>query len=181
MVEASLEDLKIMLVESHRPTRRVLESVTAALRIQTPMWLEDPVEGPEAISQDTPDLLILGQGLATFDSLNLVEWVRQDPDKPFAYLPIIFMTPDCSGQAQDGAELARMALDRGVHKVLCRPISPDSLRDTISAVVERPPPFIKAESYFGPDRRWQNRDSYSGPDRRSPRVRTRPGGDFTAS
>ena len=146
MAEANLEDLKIMLVEPHRATRRVLESVTAALRIKAPRWLEDPVEGLAAIKQDAPDLLILGQGLGAFDSLDLVERIRQDPHQPYAYLPIIFMTDDTDCHAHE-------ALERGVHKVLSRPISPDSLRDTISAVVERPLPFVKTGSYFGPDRR----------------------------
>lgn len=158
MAEANLEDLKIMLVEPHRSTRRVLESVTAALRIRAPRWLEDPVEGLAAIKQDVPDLLILGQGLGAFDSLDLVERIRQDPHQPYAYLPIIFMTDDTGHQAQE-------ALERGVHTVLSRPISPDSLRDTISSVVDRPLPFVKTGSYFGPDRRLEGPERHA--DRRS--------------
>lgn len=155
MAEANLKDLKIMLVEPHRSTRRVLESVTAALRIRAPRWLEDPVQGLAAIKQEVPDLLILGQGLGTFDSLDLVERIRQDPHQPYAYLPIIFMTDDTGCQARE-------ALERGVHTVLSRPISPDSLRDTISAVVERPPPFVKTGSYFGPDRRLEGSEDHNG-------------------
>ena len=146
MAEANLEDLKILLVEPHRSTRRVLESVAAALRIRTPKWLQDPVEGLAAIKQDLPDLLILGQGLGAFDSLDLVESIRRDPRQPYAFLPIIFMTDDNGSDAQQ-------ALERGAHKVLSRPISPDSLRDTISDLVERPSPFVKTGTYFGPDRR----------------------------
>jgi len=174
VAEANLEDLKIMLVEPHGSTRRVLESVTAALRIRAPKWLEDPAEGLAAIKQDVPDLLILGQGLGTYDSLDLVERIRRDPRQPYAYLPIIFMTDDTGRQGRE-------ALKRGVHTVLSRPISPDSLRNTIAAVVERPPPFIKAGSYFGPDRRLYGSKRHNGTERQNTDVQSAPAGDLRRS
>ena len=58
------------------------------------------------------------------------------------------------------------ARDAGVTEFMAKPISPKSLYARISAVIDRPRPFVRAEDYFGPDRR-RRVIEFQGADRRS--------------
>jgi DNA-binding response OmpR family regulator len=58
------------------------------------------------------------------------------------------------------------ARDAGVTEFLAKPISANSLYHRIANVVANPRPFIKTETYFGPDRRRGVTQNYSGPERR---------------
>jgi DNA-binding response OmpR family regulator len=59
-----------------------------------------------------------------------------------------------------------MARDVGVTEFLVKPITTQNLCARLAEIVERPRPFVRAESYFGPDRRRKARDNYAGPWRR---------------
>jgi hypothetical protein len=58
------------------------------------------------------------------------------------------------------------ARDAGVTEFLAKPISAKGLYQRILNVVANPRPFIKTETYFGPDRRRNVNASYAGPERR---------------
>jgi len=76
------------------------------------------------------------------------------------FLPIIMMT----GHTQASRVLE--ARDAGVTEFLAKPISPKAVIDRLNAVIVKARPFIKADSFFGPDRRRTRRTDYSGAPRR---------------
>jgi hypothetical protein len=58
------------------------------------------------------------------------------------------------------------ARDAGVTEFLAKPISAKALYNRILHIILNPRPFIKTETYFGPDRRRNVNAKYSGPERR---------------
>ena len=59
------------------------------------------------------------------------------------------------------------AINAGVNEYLAKPVRPVDLFHRITALIERPRRFIKASTYFGPDRRRRQDPRYNGPWRRS--------------
>jgi len=75
-------------------------------------------------------------------------------------LPVIMV----SGHTERARIVA--ARDAGVNEFIAKPITARNLFLRIAQVVERPRPFVRASSYFGPDRRRQNDAFHVGPWRR---------------
>ena len=46
---------------------------------------------------------------------------------------------------------------------------PDDLMKRIAWVIDRPRPFVRSQTYFGPDRRRHDDPNYRGPERRAER------------
>jgi hypothetical protein len=59
------------------------------------------------------------------------------------------------------------ARDVGVTNVIVRPFSAATIERKLRAALDAPRPFIKAGSFFGPDRRVDHRPPYKGGERRS--------------
>ncbi len=81
------------------------------------------------------------------DGLEFTVRVRLSEDSPNVFTPIIMV----SGHIGRGRIVA--ARDAGVNEFVVKPISAKSLFDRIQAIIERPRPFVRLKSYFGPDRR----------------------------
>jgi DNA-binding response OmpR family regulator len=86
--------------------------------------------------------------------------VRNAADSPNPYLPIIMVTAR--------TERARIleARDAGATEFLAKPIVPAGLISRIVEIVERPRPFVRTKTYFGPCRRRRKLDEWSGVERR---------------
>ena len=112
------------------------------------------LEGAEA------DLVVIDWMMEPLNGIEFTEKVRLSDDSPNPFLPIIMLTG-----YTDRLRVFR-ARDAGVTEFMAKPISPKSLYARISAVIDRPRPFVRAEDYFGPDRRRRVIES-QGADRRS--------------
>jgi response regulator RpfG family c-di-GMP phosphodiesterase len=65
--------------------------------------------------------------------------------------------------------LLERARDAGVHEFLAKPVSASMLYARLQRVIENPPPFVRSDTYFGPDRR-RRAVAFTGPDRRKYRY-----------
>ena len=101
------------------------------------------------------------------DGLAFTRKVRLSRESPNVFTPIIMV----SGHSERGRIIA--ARDTGVNEFVVKPISAKSLFDRIQAVIDRPRPFVRLESYFGPDRRRKTVD-HGGEERRTAEPATVP-------
>lgn len=113
-----------------------------------------------AIEEFTPDLIITNWMMAPVDGLEFTKFIRSDIDSPDIFTPIILMT----GHTEKWRIIT--ARDAGVNELLAKPISAKTLYDRILAVIEKPRPFVRTKSFFGPCRRRLNWKEYMGPERR---------------
>jgi CheY-like chemotaxis protein len=159
--------ITVLMVEDNNYISSVLFNVLKALGIGKIIRCRD---GKEAIDYLYLLSVAPGGGVIDFvlsdlmmepvDGLNLLRWIRQHKDSPDRFMPFIMV----SGYV-DQAILAQ-SRDLGVTEFLAKPFSVNSVSRKIIAVVEKPRPFIRSETYFGPSRRRGKKVDYAGPERR---------------
>ena len=107
-----------------------------------------------------PDIIIADWVMPIIDGLELTQMIRQPGANANPYVSIIMLT----GHSERRKVVA--ARDAGVTEFLTKPVSAKALYQRVMNVIANPRPFIKTETYFGPDRRRAVSSSYSGPERR---------------
>jgi two-component system chemotaxis response regulator CheY len=105
------------------------------------------------------DAILLDWLMPDGTGLELLQWVRSHASDTIRYLPIIV----CS--AYTNADLVAKSRDNGANEIMVKPVSAEKLARRLSHVIEKPRPFIKTPTFFGPDRR-RKAERFSGTDRR---------------
>ncbi len=157
---SALKSLHILLVDDNQHMRAITSAILQSAGVRNIREVADGSSALEALRQNPADLAIVDFNMAPMDGVEFTRLVRNSPDSPNPYLPIIMMT----GHSEKNRVME--ARDVGVTEFVVKPITAKAIFDRIQAVIIRPRPFIKARTYFGPDRRRSNPGSYSGPGRR---------------
>jgi PleD family two-component response regulator len=142
-----------MIVDDNRHMRSLLCSIMRALGIKKIKEIGDGESALADISAFEPDIMITDWHMEPMDGTTLVKTLRHSSVDTIRYLPIIMLL------GHSDTVRVREARDCGVHDFLTKPVSAKSLLARLTKIIEHPPPFIKTEHYFGPDRRRQD----SGP------------------
>lgn len=100
-------------------------------------------------------------GMGGLDGLEFCRRIRNGPDSPDVYLPIIMIT------AYSERNRVLGAINAGVDEFLVKPVRAVDVANRINAIIERRRAFVKCGDYFGPDRRRRNDPRYTGPLRRA--------------
>ena len=156
----NLEQVQVQLIEDNRNMRALPKAMLTALGMKSVRDYANGQQALEAIEEFTPDLIITDWMMAPVDGLELTKFIRSDIDSPDIFTPIILMT----GHTEKWRIIT--ARDAGVNELLAKPISAKTLYDRILAVIEKPRPFVRTKSFFGPCRRRLNWKEYMGPERR---------------
>jgi two-component system chemotaxis response regulator CheY len=117
----------------------------------------DGAEALQVVRDHQIDIAIVDFRMSPLDGVQFTQLVRQSPDSPDPFLPIIMLT--------GFAERHRVfeARDAGVTEIVVKPVTARSLLDRINTVIFKPRPFIRTEDYFGPCRRRRDDPAYDGP------------------
>jgi len=105
------------------------------------------------------DIVLMDWLMPQGSGKDLLSWIREHEKDAVRFLPVIVV----SGYTTE--VVTSKARDLGANEVLVKPLSGMGLASRICTVIEHPRPFIKAPTYFGPDRRRQDL-AFHGPDRR---------------
>ena len=116
--------------------------------------------GLREMRNHTPDLILTDLSMVPTDGIEFTRQVRTSQASPNPYVPIIMVTGHTE---RPRVEAAR---DAGVTEFLAKPITVNNLIARLAEIVERPRPFVKCETYFGPDRRRRKNKEFTGPWRR---------------
>ena len=81
--------------------------------------------------------------------IDLTELGRTSSKSPNPYIPVIMISV-YSDEAR-----VQMARDHGVTEFLAKPFTVERLMERLETVIENPRPFVRTDSYFGPERRRQ--------------------------
>lgn len=157
---SSLSALQVMLVDDNQHMRAITSAILKAAGIRKILEVADGASALSALRQHPIDIAIVDFNMSPMDGVAFTRLVRNSPDTPNAYLPIIMMT----GHSEKNRVME--ARDAGVTEFMVKPITAKAVFDRIQAVIVRPRPFIKSRNYFGPDRRRSSPKDYSGEKRR---------------
>ncbi len=160
MSTINLEALTFLFVDDNKHMHSVVKAILNSMRIKNIRFSDNAADAFMELRQWHPDIVITDWAMQPLDGLDFVRLVRKGADSPNPYIPIILLTGH--------TEMYRVieARDAGVNEILAKPISIKGLYSRIVSIVERPRPFIKTKTYFGPCRRRKNDKKYKGPERR---------------
>ena len=157
---ASLQSLKVLLIDDNQHMRAITSAVLQSAGVREVREASDGAAALEILREQSVDLAIVDFNMFPLDGVEFTRLVRNSPDSPNPYLPIIMMTGH--------SEKSRVceARDAGVTEFIVKPITAKAILDRIQAVIFHPRPFVKTDGYFGPDRRRSSASNYRGPRRR---------------
>jgi two-component system chemotaxis response regulator CheY len=153
--------LKILVVDDNQHMRKLVVTILQAFGA---IQIYEAADGQQAWSilrDANPDVIFLDWVMEGMNGLEFTKTVRTSGSSPNPFVPIVMLTGHTS------VEHVRKARDAGVNEFLAKPVSVKALLTRLTAVIERPRPFVRTKAYFGPCRRRRGHDEYRGPERRS--------------
>ena len=160
MIRIDFNRLSFLVIDDNIHMRRILRTLLHGFGTREVHEAEDGAAGLEAFIKRTPDILITDWVMPIVGGLELTQTIRQPGANFNPYVPIIMLTGHSEKQH------VVLARDAGVTEFLAKPISAKGLYDRVVNVVVNPRPFIKTNTYFGPDRRRNVNPNYVGTERR---------------
>jgi CheY-like chemotaxis protein len=146
-MDLGLGALKILLLDDNQHMRAIVAQVLRGVGVHHVREGKDGAEGLQALRDWPADIAIVDFQMAPLDGVEFTRLVRNAPESRTPYLPIIMMT--------GFAEQSRVfeARDAGITEFLAKPVTARGVVDRLNAVIYKPRPFMRTETYFGPLRR----------------------------
>ena len=160
MVRIDFSRLRFLVIDDNVHMRQILHTLLHGFGAREVWEAEDGAAGLEVFTQNRPDIVITDWAMPIFSGIELTQMIRQPGANPNPYVPIIMLS------AHTEKTRVMAARDAGVTEFLAKPISAKALYQRVLNVILKPRPFIKTETYFGPDRRRTHNVKYIGPERR---------------
>lgn len=153
--------LRLLVVDDNRHMLAIVHSLAQALGMREIRQAADGGEGLRLLRQAPSDIALVDLNMAPMDGVAFTREVRTSPDSVDVYMPVVMMT----GHVE--RHRVEQARDAGVHEFILKPLTLTSLVGRLEAVIHRPRPFVRAPTYFGPDRRRRADPLYRGALRRA--------------
>ncbi len=157
---AGLDAVRVLVVDDNQHMRAIVSAMLNSFGIKMVREAKDGADAIETLRRWPADLAICDFLMEPVDGVAFTHEVRNAPDSPNPYLPVVMLTGH--------SELSRVteARDSGVTEFVVKPLTAKALVDRINMVIFKPRPFIRSKDYFGPDRRRRDDPFFSGPFRR---------------
>lgn len=161
----SLARIKFLVVDDNLHAIDLVKTMLRGFGVDQVVEAQTIADAKKALKAGPIDIVILDYLMGEEEGVTLARHIRRDPASPSPFIPIIMLT----GHADRNRVMA--ARDAGVNEFCVKPFTPADLMKRIMAVIEHPRPFVRSDTYFGPDRRRLNDPKYKGPERRKDRQK----------
>jgi len=161
MIASAFTGLEILVIENDPSMRKFLRVMLLASTKEIAEYAEasNGEESLQLLGAYSPDVIISSWSSEPVSGIDLLRHVRNDASGNSKFTPFIMLT------SRDDSRWRTEARDAGVSKYLVKPVLVQDLFQAITDVTREVRPFVRAEGFFGPDRR--HRDNLlSGPERR---------------
>jgi two-component system, chemotaxis family, chemotaxis protein CheY len=139
--------LSVLVVDDNEHMLRIMKTMIRALGVGIVRGAENAAQALDMIDANPPDILILDWMMQGMNGLELARHLRTSGDSPNPYLPIVMVS------AHADRSLVIEARNVGINEFVVKPVSVAAMAQRLSAIVDRPRPFVRTANYFGPDRR----------------------------
>ena len=153
--------LKILLVDDNQHMRMLLIEILRAIGARRIFEALDGAEALQLMRQTEMDLVMTDLTMGPLDGIDFVNLLRNSPDSPAPFAPVIMIT------GHSTMRRVAEARDAGVNEFLAKPVTARGVIHRINLLIEHPRQFIRCQGYFGPDRRRRQDPAFKGPWRRS--------------
>ena len=152
--------LKILLVDDNQHMRMLLTEILRALGVRHIFEALDGAEALQVLRETQVDIIMTDLTMGPLDGIDFVNLLRNSPDSPAPFAPVIMIT------GHSTMRRVAEARDAGVNEFLAKPVTARGVIHRINLIIEHPRPFIRCADYFGPDRRRRAEPNFTGPYRR---------------
>ena len=146
MQSYNLTNINVLILENNSLIRRLMTNVFREFGIRKGRSTDNPDSAFNMFADNAADIII-SDWSPDLDGISFIKRIRQAPESPDPYVPIIV----CSGHGEIGHVLT--ARDAGMSEYLIKPVSAKSIYSRICSIVEKDRLFVRNGNYFGPDRR----------------------------
>ncbi|HEY9080351.1 response regulator [Magnetovibrio sp.] len=155
-----LEQVRFLIIDDNAFSRQLTRRILNQFGAREIHEAENGARAKDEVKSFKPDIIIVDWVMSPVNGMEFVRWLREGPDSPEPFTPVIMVT------AYSHLHNIMQARDAGINEFLTKPISAKSLIKRVQSVIEKPRQFVRADEYFGPDRR--RRDlPHRGTERRS--------------
>lgn len=154
------ELLKILLVDDNPHMRTLLSEILRAIGVTEVFEATDGAQALQRMRLHPVDMVMTDLAMEPLDGIDFLQLLRNSADSPDQMCPVIMITGHTTQKR------VAEARDAGVNEFLAKPVTARGVIDRITRIVEHPRPFIRTDSYFGPDRRRRADPKHPGPWRR---------------
>lgn len=159
----SLENVRFLLVDDNVHILQIVRTMLRGLGAIHVFEAKNPPEAIARLRREPIDIVVLDYVIGDEDGVAFLRRLRTDPDSPAPFVPVIMLT------AHSDRTRVEAARDAGASEFCAKPVTAAELLRKVGAVIDRPRPFVRSESYFGPDRRRRDDPDYKGEERRKDR------------
>lgn len=154
----------VLVVEDNQPMLELIRGLLLSFGIGRVLIAKDGTEGFREFVKYKPDLVITDWFMHPMDGIAMTKLIRNDPASPNKFVPVVLIT------AFSERPRIMQARDSGITEILAKPFTVLDFYKRVEAIIERPRKFVKAEDFFGPDRRRKRDNKYDGETRREDDV-----------
>lgn len=154
------EKMTILVADDSTHMRHLVRGILLAFGCKS---VKEAANGRDALTtllSSKIDLLICDWNMEPVNGIELIKTIRNGKDFHNPFLPIIMLT----GHTRH--ERVIQARDVGIDEFVAKPISAQSIYDHIKNIIDNPRPYVRSQSYFGPDRR-RKQMPFQGEERRT--------------
>ena len=153
-VKYDLSKFTVLIVDDFNFITEILRLTLLEMGVKKVHRASDGLQAKELLaSLNNPDsnfaidVIILDWLMPTMGGEELLKWIRNHKSDKIRFLPVVV----CSAYTTKG--FVEKVRDAGATEVIVKPVSAEKLASRIQYVIEKPRPFLKNKTYFGPDRR----------------------------
>lgn len=159
----SLDRVRFLLVDDNVHMMNIVKTMLRGFGAEKIFEAKTANEALERLRHDPIDIVVLDYLLGDTDGTDFCRRLRTAPDSPAPFVPVIMLT------AHSERSRVQSARDAGATEFCAKPVTAADLLRKVAAVIDRPRPFVRTGSYFGPDRRRAAESGHAGPERRAGR------------
>ncbi len=159
MEYVDLSGISVLIVDPNPLLRTVFRQVLREFGATNIEAVSTPEAGFDTFNTQLPDIVLVDWS-PNCDGLALLNRIRNDPASANCFAPVIVTS------ANTGEAHIVNARDGGMSEFLAKPVSAKTLYTRIARIACESRPFVRADRFFGPDRR-RRAVELGQPDRRT--------------
>lgn len=142
-----LANIRFLIIDDNAFARTLIRRILLQFGASDIQESRDGAAAMTDVITFKPDIIISDWMMKPVDGMEFVRWLREGNDSPAPFTPVIMVS------AFSHIANILQARDAGINEFLAKPISAKSLLGRIQAVIDKPRQFVRADNFFGPDRR----------------------------
>ena len=156
----NFERISLLIADPSKYMRTLLVGLARSYGFRTVYEATDGESALNHMRERHIDIILTDGPMAPMDGYELCRQIRNSPETPNPFLPLIMVS------AHTELGQVKKARDAGVTEFLTKPISAKTLLVRFCSVIDNQRAFVRSAKFVGPDRRRHVDQAFQGKERR---------------